>query len=103
MCQLTEQAIQYVTEYFESNGITMDNVSLRKRVEDWKKCHNIQTSAELAAMAISGPYIPGITKQEIKEIESFYFSFDETFETNNFSIYEIEEALRDIERWSCDE
>lgn len=101
MCQLTEQAIQYATEYFESNGITMDNVSLRKRVEDWKRCHNIQTSAELAAMAISGPYVPGMTRQEIKETERFYFSFDETiFGTYNFSIYEIEEALRDMERWS---
>lgn len=94
--KLIADTIKIVIEYFEVEGIQMPTAAIRKTAIEWYNNTEIVEPYQLAAVTMSGPFIKGITYQEIKKIEKFFFP--EECEFTNFSIGEIEMSLYDIFR-----
>lgn len=92
--RLIAEAVKMVVDYFEYEGIYEETKSIDTRARDWYSHTEITEPQMLAAVVISGPFVPGILYNEIKEIEEFYFP-SEPINFGNFHIGEIEEALND--------
>lgn len=95
--RLIADAVKMVIDYFESEGIYEETKTLDTRARDWYSHTEIVEPQMLAAVVMSGDFVPGITWDEIKQIEDFFFP-SEPIEFTNFHIGEIEEALDD-ELW----
>lgn len=95
--KLIAEAVKMVIEYFENEGIYEETKTLDARARKWYSNTEIVEPQMLAAVVMSGDFIPGITWNEIKQIEEFFFP-SEPIEFTNFHIGEIEEALDD-ELW----
>lgn len=92
--RLIAEAVKMVIEYFEYEGIYEETKSIEARARDWYSHTEIVEPQMLAAVVMSGAFVPGIMWNEIKEIEEFFFP-SEPIEYGNFHIGEIEEAQFD--------
>lgn len=96
--RLIAEAVKIVVDYFEAEGIYEATKTIDARARQWYNHTEIVEAQQLAAVVISGDFVPGITIKEIQKIENFFFPM-EPIEYGNFHIAEIEEALHDAEWW----
>jgi hypothetical protein len=90
--KLIEDAVSMVVEYFEYEHICENSDSIRKRVIDWYNNTDIADARTLAATAMSGSYVKGITWNEIMKIEDFFYPENPY---DNFYIGDIEASYYD--------
>ena len=93
---LINSAVNLANQYLEAEQIFETTDSLIKRAIEWYTHTEITDEETLAAVIISGSYNPKIRVKEIVEIRDYYFP-SLPFEFNNYSIWEIESALKDAE------
>ena len=93
--RLIADAVKIAIEYLENEGRQETTPVLEARAIEWYNNTEIYEPYQLAAVVISGNFIPTITYQEIKRIEEHFFPSDRDI---NFSIEEIEMSLYDMFR-----
>lgn len=94
-CSLIEQAVKLASEYYEANGLTVDNKSIRNRVMDWYNHSDIATAEILAAAAIESEYDCGADYDTILEWKDYYFPKAPVEYAGYVGMNELKEAADD--------